>query len=200
MKRRAWLWVAMAPSLLLPSTASASCFGPIPMDDAIAESAAAFVGTVSALENDRRWATVDVLETWKGGTRVTSEVVIKAGPKDPPGPGGVASSIDRRYCLGETYLFVVYGGQGSTFRDSNCSRTTRFDPRLARFRPAGLATSPAPEPSPSPTHPHARSDEDNDWETLLLVALVVTGTALLLVSIVLVRDRRGRGSGRPSSD
>ena len=162
----------------------------MPMDEAISDSAATFVGTVSALENDRRWATVDVLEAWKGGTRVSAEVLVKAGPKDPPGPSGVATSTDRRYRLNETYLFVVYGGQGSTFRDSNCSRTTRFSPRLARFRPEALETTPAPPPSPSPTHLHAQPDHAHDWQPPLLVALIVAVTALVLVSITLVRDRR----------
>ena len=160
------------------------------MNQAISESAATFVGTVSALENGRRWATVDVLEVWKGETRLTPEVIVKAGPKDPPGPGGVATSIDRYYRLGETYLFVVYGGQGSTFRDSNCSRTTRFSPELARFRPASAETSPAAEPSPSRSELSIQAEHEHDWGVTLLVALIVVATALLLVSITLIRDRR----------
>ena len=195
------LWAAAitaVASLLLTSVASASCLGPVPMNQAIADSAATFVGTVSGLENDRRWATVDVLEVWKGETRVTSEAMVKAGPEDPPGPGTVVTSVDRHYRLGETYLFVVHGGSGSTFRDNNCSRTTTFSPRLARYRPAAVDPSPVPDASPSPTHLHVGQDHDHGWQVPLFAALIVLAAALLSVGVMLMRDRRRQRAG-PSS-
>ncbi len=114
--------------------AAASCAPPQPMPAAIDDAAAVFVGTVTDTSNSERWATVDVSEVWKGD--VEPRVEVKAGPKDPPGPMGVASSVDRTFEGGKTYLFVPHGGSGTEFKDSICSRTTVYRDELDRFRPA----------------------------------------------------------------
>ena len=144
--------------LLNASPAVASCAGPVPIRRAIDDAPAVFVGTVTELENMRRWATVEVTDVWKG--MVDDVVEVRAGPKDPPGPISTVTSIDRHYRRGREYLFVVYRGRGSPFRDNNCSRTTRYEPRLDRFRPAS-AIHPTPSVSEGETPSDALGTERN---------------------------------------
>lgn len=162
----------------LGTTAHASCIGPAPIRKAIRQAPAVFVGTVVVVTNMRRWVTVEVSDVWKGD--VEDLVEVRAGPKDPPGPGGVATSVDRHYRLGETYFFVPYRAAGSIFRDTNCSRTTRYEPALDRFKPASAQT-----PSPSDTERETSSqDDENDGESVwwwlagALVALLAAGLLL----------------------
>lgn len=167
---------------LLSVPARASCVGPVPMPTAIKDAAAVFVGTVTEVTNRRRWATVEVTDAWKSD--VDTEVEVRAGPKDPPGPSSSASSIDRTYRLGQTYLFIVYRGNGSIFRDSNCSRTTRYRPGLERFRPGFVAASPLPITSAqaSPRGGESERVATSDWwiwgGTIVLVVLVGAGIFL----------------------
>ena len=107
---------------------------------------AVFVGTVAAVENHGTWAIVDVIEVWKGV--VDDRVEVRAGPKDPPGPISVATSVDRSYREGKTYLFLPYAGSGGRFKDNACTATSVYRPELERLRPASLA-GPSPSPSPS---------------------------------------------------
>lgn len=130
------------------SSARASCAPPPPMPAAIDDAAEVFVGTVQDTTNSDRWATVEVSEVWKGD--VAALVEVQAGPKDPPGPMGVASSVDRTFDEGKTYLFVPHGGSGTEFKDSSCSRTTVYREALDRFRP------------PSPSHPADEATSSDD--------------------------------------
>jgi hypothetical protein len=163
----------------LGTAARASCIAPPPIPKAIRQAPAVFVGTVVEVTNMRRWVTVEVSDVWKGD--VEDLVEVRAGPKDPPGPGGVATSVDRHYRLGETYFFVPYKATGPIFRDTNCSRTTRYEPALDRFKPASAQT-----PSPSETEREPSSQEESDggslvwWLAGALVALF--GAGLLLRS------------------
>lgn len=179
------LLLAASSWYLVAQPARASCGGPTPMRQAIDSSRATFVGTVAGLENRRRWATVDVLETWKG-PQFPGEVVVKAGPKDPPGPTMVASSIDRTYILGQTYLFVVYGGKGAVFRDSNCSRTARFDERLARFRPTSAEVDPTPSSSVADSDPNFAEE----GRPVVLLAAVIVAVGAIAAAVLLLRIRR----------
>ena len=160
------------------------------MERAIKTSEATFVGTVVELENYRRWATVDVLETWHG-VGLPDQVLVKAGPKDPAGPSRVASSIERTYRLDQTYLFVVYGSKGSAYRDSNCSNTTRFDEDVERFRPASVAiTSPTPSSTLVDDEPSRTDIEESNYSPVAgLVGLLI---ALLAGAGIFFLIRRGR--------
>lgn len=120
--------------------AAASCAPPIPMGTALDDAPAVFVGTVRDVTNGDRWATVEVTDVWKGD--VDALVQVKAGPKDPPGPLGAASSVDRTYREGKTYLFVPHSGRGIEFQDSICSATTVYRDALDRFRPADAVRPP----------------------------------------------------------
>lgn len=148
--------------------AVASCAPSPPMRTAIDDAPVVFVGTVREVTNSDRWATVEVTEVWKGD--VEAQVEVKAGPEDPAGPMGVASSVDRTYDAGKTYLFLPHAGSRNEFKDSICSRTTVYREDLARFRPAGAlhldgrATGGGADDSAVPW-----------WAIGLAVAAVVTG-------------------------
>jgi hypothetical protein len=113
--------------LLLAAPARASCAAPLSVRKAIKQAPSVFVATVVDVTNGKRWATVDVEEVWKG-PELASEVDIRAGPKDPPGPVSAASSVDRTFDRGARYLFIPYKGYGSVFYDNACTRTARFGP------------------------------------------------------------------------
>lgn len=174
--------------LLLAAPARASCGIAPPMDEAIRSSVAAFVGTVVELENARRWATVEVIDVWKG--EVGSRVEVRGGPGGPKGGGTVVTSVDRYMRLGVTYLFVPYLGDGEVFRDNACSRTTRYRDGLARFRPpdAPAPSTSATAHSPTPA-PNAEPDPGS-WTAGWAVG--VSAAVAAVAGVVWVVARRGR--------
>ena len=175
--------------LLIDSPAAASCGVVPPMDEAISEAPAAFVGTVVDLENLRRWATVEVADVWKG--EVDPLVEVRGGPADPEGGGTVVTSVDRHMRLGTTYLFVPHRGEGAIFRDNACSATTRYDAELLRFRPGGAEEqSPSPSPVAESTRPSPSALTQDDSEA---TAWVAGGFALLVAGLLwFVIARRAR--------
>jgi hypothetical protein len=135
----------------LAGSATASCAAPAPLREAIKDAPAVFVGTVIETANRSRWATVHVEEVWKG-TGLPDEVEVRAGPEDPPGPGGTATSVDRTYTSGTRYLFVPYDRSSQAiFQDNACTRTSQFRSPLERFRPAR-----GEDPDPSTIRPAPR--------------------------------------------
>lgn len=159
--------------------ASASCVMPPPTGKAVREAEIAFIGTVTATSNHDRWATVAVEEIWKGED-LDPVVEIKAGPADPPGPGGVASSVERTFQEGVRYLFFPYRKPNGTFTDSACSNTTRFTPDLERFRPPGVRELSSPDGGDDVVEPN------RSWVTYMFVG----AGAGLVVSLVIVFARR----------
>jgi hypothetical protein len=171
----------------LGGPAAASCAPPEAFPEAIKNAPAAFVGTVTGTANRSRWATVRVEEVWKGTELAEGEEVeVRAGPKDPPGPGGSATSVDRAYRTGTRYLFVPYKRPShAIFTDNACTRTSEFRPRLERFRPE-LANTPE---SPGDRAPRQAEPADNSW----------VPTALIVVFGVLIIGRRTLLQRRSSS-
>jgi hypothetical protein len=180
--------VVLIASLLIPTAAVASCVGPAPVPQAIEGSPAVFVGTVVEVENSDRWAMVAVEEVWKGED-VPSVVELRAGPKDPPGGGGVATSNDRYYEEGARYIFFPYRRADAVFRDSACTRTSELPSRVERFRPADASApvadvppEPVPEdPDPPPDNEEGLAADDTDgsegipaW-TVLGAAIIALG-------------------------
>ncbi len=185
---RAWAVALLSVGVVfsVATPASASCVIPPPMAKAIREAPAVFVGTVVETSNMRRWVTVAVSEVWKGN--VGPEVEVRAGPKDPPGPTGVSTSVDRHYRDGETYLFLPYRGDGNKFRDSDCSRTTRYESRLDRFKPAG-AESPSPSESNDGSS-EAAPEEDGGGGSISGWVIGVALIVALGAGLVLVRKKK----------
>lgn len=157
------------------------------MRAAIREAHAVFVGTVVDTANMRRWVIVDVSEVWKGD--VEPEVEVRAGHKDPPGPAGVVSSVDRHYRDGETYLFLPYRGDGKVFSDNSCSSTTRYRPQLDRFKPAA-----ALEPTASPTSRQVANDLEPERDETSLAPWWMFGALVAVFGVIWLSLRSLRSS------
>ena len=92
--------VAIIGVVFTGSTAEASCFRPPDVEADLVSSDLVFVGLVTELANENRWAVFRLEEVWKGdpgGDRVE----VRAGP----GPRA-ATSNDRTYVAGERYLVL----------------------------------------------------------------------------------------------
>jgi len=127
--RLAAVTLAASVALAGPSVVLADCAEPPPVDVAVSDGENVFVGTVTALTAQDRWAKVQVAEVWKGPD--TGPIVEVRGGEDIT----AASTIDRFFVLGRTYLFVVGSGQG-VYSDNGCSATTEWRGELLAARPA----------------------------------------------------------------
>lgn len=159
-----------------PAGASASCLV-LPGGGPLWDSAdVVFVGTVTGLANNARWATVRVEEIWKGPD-VPAEVVVHGGPA-----GNVATSVDRTYTIGLRYLFAVASVDGA-LEDSACSPTTLEDQiDLDAIRPADVRQPAGGAPESAGFWP--------DLGELAGPVLVIGGIgALLLATVILARRR-----------
>lgn len=86
-----------------------------------------FTGTVRAVQNKGRTATVDVIRVWKGGTlpeRVQVTGTIATQSK-------VVTALDRLYARERTYLFLPSSGVTPRFAENRCSATRTLDARLS---------------------------------------------------------------------
>ncbi|MGI8773477.1 MAG: hypothetical protein ACR2KQ_00485 [Actinomycetota bacterium] len=193
---RSLVWTAgLSIALLLvgaPTTALASCVLPPPLEDAIDEADAVFVGVVIEVSNRQRNAVVDVEAVWKGD--VDERVEVRGGPQSP----NTISSVDAAYNEGERYLFVPYEGSGDRFRDNACTSTQPYEEDFDDLRPAG-ASEPSPSPSPGETEVALDVDEAGDvaepqsrslWMVPGILALAAGGAIFLWLR------RRSDGDGR----
>ncbi|MEK6719067.1 MAG: hypothetical protein AABZ33_00195 [Chloroflexota bacterium] len=128
---RALVAVFALTALVPVPAALASCVEPRPLEQVIAGSEVVIVGTVTALANDGRWASVSVEEVWKGGP-LPAIVEVRGGPEP-----GTASSVDRTFAQGR-YLFTLFR-DGAILSDNSCSGTTAWVDDLGAFRPADWA-------------------------------------------------------------
>jgi hypothetical protein len=174
--RRLLAAALLVAALGTPATASASCVM-LPDDGAEpwAGADAVFVGTVTAVANGNRWATVRVEEVWQGPDQ-PAEVVVRGGPE-----GDMATSVDRSYAVGVQYVFAVAISDGQ-LQDNACSGTTPTDAiNLEAVRPDDVR---------QPDGAILVSSGDVDYSGLagpLLVAAIVVG--LLLVTVFVVGRR-----------
>jgi hypothetical protein len=123
---------------VLPGTAGVAlgaCVDPPTLADGIAEADVVFVGSVAFLENNDRWAIVNVEERWQGADDLGISVEVR-GAGDP----GTSTTIDRTYEQ-QRYLFAVENGPGYLV-DNACSSTTPWTDALARLRPDGVEAAP----------------------------------------------------------
>ena len=163
-------------ALWAPAVADASCAPPPDGQELWRTADAVFVGTVTSVDNNARWATVSVDEIWSGPDQ-PAEVVVRGGPGDP----GTMSSVDRTYEVGVRYLFAVMIVNGN-LEDNACSGTIAVDGiDLDSMRPAD-----ARPPDGGPIS----GDDPLDLGGLtgpLLVTSIVGG--LLLATVLLARRR-----------
>lgn len=165
--------------MLTPTAVQASCVMPPPMRRAIADAPTVFVGTVTETRFNDRWATVSIVEIWRG-ENIPPSVEVRSGV----GSSNTVTSVDRFYDIGETYLFIPYERKGIMYRDNACTSTTVFTDRIARFRPA-TASSPSPSgpavATPTVTRqPIEPTGQTAPWVWPVLALFVgVTGLAYL---------------------
>lgn len=162
----------------LPAPALALCARPPSIARAVEDTSNVFVGTVTGTSSQGRWATVEVVDVWKGDP--SAEVEVRGGPADPPGPMMAASSVDRTYRDGETYLFLPYAGSGEVFHDDICSGTRIYEESLDRLRPPGAHEPPRAGGSP----PRRGAEPPGPW----WIAAAAVGAAA-----VVLRWRRRAG-------
>jgi len=177
--------VAIIGAVFTGGAAEASCIRPPDVKADLESSDLVFVGLVTDLANEDRWAMFRIEEVWKGdpgGDRVE----VRAGPAGGPGRRA-ATSTDRTYVARERYL--VFGsdlsrrpgaavdfGEGARWVDSACSATRPYESSLDRFRPADAGP--------------VSSESGGSVATAVIVGAVVILAAGAMVAIVLRRRSR----------
>lgn len=175
--RKLLLVAAMATVIVVdvPGPALASCVEPPPLSDAIAEADIVFVGLAVALDFEGRLATFEIIEVWKG--ELGPSVVVNGGPElramgDARARGQtLASSVDRMYVLGETYLVVSFGRSGDVVMDNACSSTQVMNSDLTDNRPENAYS---PQQAPIQDDP---TDAAIGWIVPAVIALAAIAAA-----------------------
>ncbi len=165
-------------ALLVPTTTSASCLAPAPGQDPFASADAVFLGTVTSVANNARWALVRVEEVWVGPDQPV-EVVVRGGPE-----GNTATSVDRTYIVGDRYVFAVLLIDGN-LEDNACSGTTAVaEIDLDAMRPDDVRV---PDGAATGATDGSSSFDLGGLAGPVLLASVIGG--LLLASVLLARRR-----------
>lgn len=142
-----------------------------------------FTGTVKAVGNKGRTATVDVIRVWKGGTlpkRVQVSGTIATQAK-------VVTALDRLYARDATYLFLPTSGSSPRFIENRCSATRALTSDLAAKAPGDGGTAPVGE---GVSLPRAGLGK--------FAPLMVAVPAFLLLALLQVGARRRSRRGRPA--
>jgi hypothetical protein len=160
--------------MLTPAAALADCMMPAPVQEAAQTADIVFVGTVTETTNRNSWATVAVVEIWRGPD-LPAAVVVKGGPG-----GNAMTSVDRAFQAGVKYLFFPYADEQGALADNSCTNTMEWSADLAQIRPAEVR-------QPLGTAEEADGFDLDDVVAPLGVALLVAGA--LLVTGLLARGR-----------
>lgn len=116
--------------VLTPSAVLADCMPPPGIEEAVETAGIVFLGTVTETANHDTWATVAVEEVWRGPDQPAA-VVVRGGPE-----GNMATSVDRAFKAGVTYLFFPYEDETGALADNSCTNTVEWSADLAALRPA----------------------------------------------------------------
>jgi hypothetical protein len=175
--------LALALALVAPQAAGAlpakvrAATEACPGQPALADAAVVIVGTITFLENDNRWAIVEVEERWRGADDIGRSVEVR-GAGDP----GTSTMIDRSYEQ-RRYLFALENGPGYLV-DNACSATTPWTDALARLRPDGVAAAPGLAVA-SPI-------DDVNLDVFLLTAGLLGALVVAIVAYAIVLRARRR--------
>jgi hypothetical protein len=165
--------VAIATALVVaPAPALADCQPAPPIEEAVRTSEVVFVGTVTALDNGGRSATVQVEEVWRGGEMPPTVTVL--GGTDP----GRAMEDDRVFEVGVRYVFVPFVIDGRLV-DNVCTATTAWVDDFAAVRPAGVQT-----PTRSAAPASGPLSAIADLGLPILTALLIGGAALTIAVVI----------------
>jgi hypothetical protein len=156
--------VGAGAALIVSATpAAASCVGGITPATDVERADLVFVGTVTSLTNEDRWATFQIEDLWKGEPPA-NEVEVRAGPAAPGGGIDARTSVDRTFQSGARYLVFAYDpathgyptmwGVDSRYEDNSCSATQPYTDDLAQYRPPAARRNDA-APVPTTRQPSA---------------------------------------------
>lgn len=130
--RRFVLLLALAGLALLaaPGAVLADCMAPPPIEEAVRTSEVVFVGTVVAIADQGRRATVEVDEVWRGPDLEATTIVLG-------GQGAGFTSVDRTYEPGMKYIFFPYvDSEANALVDNLCTNTVQWLDEYEKLRPA----------------------------------------------------------------
>lgn len=181
--------------------AYAECGTLVPIDSAIQQANAVFVGEVTSLTNRNRDATMRVLEVWKGRD-LPATVVVQGGSSNPTD----VDPDDRTFQQGRSYLVLSEDGR-SPFDSNRCTATKLYTPIGGRAIPVNLQDvvgfTIARAPLSSPGDDEAAGDVGTSILPYINIALVLVG---LIAAVSFYRKLTTRGkrtpqrSARPSAD
>jgi hypothetical protein len=175
--------VAMA----IPAPVAADCEPASSVEEALASTQVAFVGTV-VFKPEGPGAGLEVEEVWVGEVGATVEI---------HGLGfntqGQLGEDDRNWELGARYLVIPYLGDDGLLHDHICTATTKWRAALADMRPADAL---APEAVPTPAA-EVVPQLTTEPLSIPLLPLLAAALALLIVIGVALLAFRGTGSGAP---
>jgi len=140
------LFAAVAGTGPAQAQTDLGCPPDLGIDARIAAAPTVFTGTVRALGNKGRQATVEVIRVWKGGPlpkRVEVQGTIATQDK-------VVTALDRLYARDRTYLFLPTAGGSPRFRENRCSTTRELTAELAAKAPSDGGAVPQGEGVPLP--------------------------------------------------
>ena len=175
-------------ALAIPAPVAADCEPASSVEEALASTQVAFVGTV-VFKPQGPGAGLEVDEVWVGEVGATVEIHGLGFNAE-----GQLGEDDRNWQLGARYLVIPYVGDGGLLRDHICTATTKWRAALADLRPADAH---APEPVPTPVPAEVVPPLTSAPLTFPLVPLVAAAIALLIVIGVAVLAFRGAGGGTP---
>jgi hypothetical protein len=162
--------------LMVPSPALADCMPGSGLEQAIGESDLVFVGTVAAVRDEGRSATVQVTEVWRGAA--VPALVEVLGGQDPARP----MEDDRSFDAGVTYLFLPALLDGRLV-DGACSATQPWSEALAALRPSD-AHPPAAAAATGTGLPEALGDL-----ALPVLTAALVGGAVIAIAFAVARRR-----------
>lgn len=149
--------------------------------EAVVSGESVFVGTVTAVRNNHRWALVRVEEIWSGPDLPDTIEVRGSEIVDP----NAWTDIDRTFLAGRRYLFDPEV-QAGVLRDHGCTATSLWVDELLRFRPAAVR---------SPAGVDVATAEAVDPLGVVGPPAVAGGAGLALLGLVVVGRHRRRHAG-----
>lgn len=167
----------IAALVAAPAPAFADCQMAPPIEEAVRTADLVFVGSVTAIADGGRSASVRVEEVWRGG-EMPAEVTVLGGT-EPAQP----MEDDRTFEAGVRYVFFPFVVDGQLV-DSICTATAPWVEGFAAVRPADART-PLPSATGTASGPLAAVA---DLALPLLTALLIGGAAVA-VAIVVSRRR-----------
>jgi hypothetical protein len=175
--------------LAVPAPVAADCQAPASIEEALAVTRIAFVGTVTASRENAPGAAFAVDEVWIGNVSSPAEIHGMFGDDQ-------LAEDDRLFEAGARYLVIPYVDDDGLLHDHICTGTTEWRAELGELRPPDarvLGAEPSgAEPSgeePSGGEPSGAAGQQAAAPRPPIGPLIAGAAALLLIGIALVTFR-----------